>query len=200
MKKNVSALMNANNFSELTNVCKGAKNEVNSAKKNLFFFINTLNKLARKNEFVDGVNLKELGKKVRDYAINLGHEVSVNAPFNAYLFTNSYGVTCYKVVRKVKSSGAFAISETITDYKRVKLSENGLINAYKYILGIDAKELDKTARAHNKEVNKTNRKAENAAKHDAKKALKKLQENARERYAKGEICIAEFAEIMARVA
>ena len=174
MKKNVSELMNTNNFSELTNVCKGANNEVKTAKKNLFFFINTLNKLARKNEFIDGVNLKELGKKVRNYAINLGYDISTNNPFNAYLFTNSFGVTCYKVTRKVKSSSAFAIDETIIDYKRVKMSENGLINAYKYVLGIEAKELDKTARAHNKEVNKTNKKSANAAKRDAKKALKNL--------------------------
>ena len=91
MSKNVSELMNANNFSELTDVCNGAKKEVKSAKKNLFFFINTLNKLARKNEFVNGVNLKELGKKVRNYAVNCGYDVSTNSPFNAYLFINSYG-------------------------------------------------------------------------------------------------------------
>lgn len=194
-KNEVVNIQNVNNTKEFNEVCKGAASEVKEAKKNLFFFINVLNKLQRKNEFVDGTNLHELGKQVRNYAISKGFDVDKNNPFNAYLFEKcSDGISRYKVVRKVKACERYAISETIIDYKMVTLSETGLINAYKYIIGIDKKEMDKTAREYNKTINKAIRKEESAK----RKELRKIQNDALKAYSSGNMCIEEFAEIMKR--
>lgn len=186
-----------NNFSTLCNTVKGANTEVKTAKCNIMYYVNQLNKLARKNEFVDGVNVKELGKLVRNYALNKGYEIPVNAPYNAYLFYKGVnGVSGYTKTHKVKANSAFCIDIVVTDFVPVVLSESGLINAYKYILGIDAKATDKAAKETLKAANKAKRDAKKAA----KETLKREQLQARIDYNNGKIDINQFAAIMAKVA
>ena len=197
MKNSIFNAKSVTNYRELAKCTKGAKFEVNEVRKNIMYFVNNLNKMFRHGEFFAGENLAELGKKVRAKSIDLGHEVAANNPFNIYLFTKVNGTICYKYTKHVNTkSGAFAISEDVTTWKNVTLSESGLIDAYKYLLGIDAKAADKAA----KEANKVANKAANKAAKDAKKALKEEQKQARIDYNNGKINIEQFAAIMAKVA
>lgn len=197
MKNSIFNAKSVTNYSELTKCTKGAKFEVKEVRKNIMYFVNNLNKMYKRGEFFAGENLVELGRKVRAKGIDLGHEVSTNAPFNIYLFTKVNGVVCYKYTKHVNTkSGAFAISEDVTTWRNVTLSESGLIDAYKYLLGIDAKAADKAA----KEANKVAKKATNKAAKDAKKALKDEQKQARIDYNNGKITVEQFAAIMAKVA
>lgn len=159
-------------------------------KRGLMYYINELNRLARKNEYIDNTSLLALGKDVREYCTSVGIDVRPNQWFDARVFTLVEGKSCYKHTKHVKESGYFAQTEDIITWKEVRLSENGLINAYRYILAQWGKQLDKDAREA--------RKALNVEKTKARKALKKEQDKAIIAWRKGEICAEEFAEIMAK--
>lgn len=188
------------NAKQVTNSAKNAVVEVKNAKRNLMYYINTLNKLARKNEYCDAVNVREFGAKVREYA--KAHEIDIKDKdyFCAYLFTNVNGIPCYKKTTHKKACESFAVDVDIITWQPVTLSEIGVLNAFKYILRQEAAKLDKENRAKNKEIRKQNRKQENAEKASARKTLRQEQENARKEFAAGKMCIEEFAKIMAKVA
>lgn len=204
---NVSVFSNkvANNMQTLNATTTGAKNEIKSAKSSPMYFVNVLNKLARKNELVNATNLHELGVKVRYAAILQGKEVSTNAPFNLYVFTKDFkGRVCY--TKHAKSMPKYGleitgISESGFDYLcPVTMSETGFITAYKYVLSSAAKDADKVARANNRENAKAARKEAKKSAAAAKEALKEEQRQARELFAAGKLTAEEFAKIMVKCA
>lgn len=50
---------------EIVNDSKLAKDSVKSKVLGVMYFVNQLNKLAKKNEFIDGVSLSNFGKRVK---------------------------------------------------------------------------------------------------------------------------------------
>ena len=184
----------ANNFGTLKETGKGAKLEIKEKRQSIMYFVNILNREAKKNAEIEGVNLKELSLKVQRFARLQGFETATG--FNAYLFTKVNNVSCYKKVTHRKQGAAFAISEDIVTWQPVKLSEIGLINAYLYILGQAAKAADNVA----KQAAKAARKAENSKQAEARKALKKQQAEALKAFQRGEIPLSVFAEIMKQAA
>lgn len=195
MKEKINVLLSTINSKELTELTNKVKNDVKEA-KSFMWYVNNLNKLYAKNSFVDNTNIREFGKEFAEYCLNHGIECNKKAPFNMYVFTKINGVPCYKKSVHKKANSAFCIDIDIVTWQSVKLSENSFINAYKYLMNMDKKALDKAAREHNKEINKANKKAAAAA----KKELKKQQEEARDLYNRGAISLEEFARIMAKVA
>ena len=126
-------------FSEYNKVVnndyKGAKSEIKQTKQSIMYFVNTLNKLYRKNEYAGNTNLRAFAKDFRLYCIENNIDVSTKAPFNAYVFTRVNGVVCYKHTKRVNTkSGAFAIAEDIVVWKKVTLTENGVLSAYKHLI------------------------------------------------------------------
>lgn len=119
----------------VNNDYKGAKSEVKQTKQSIMYFVNTLNKLYRKNEYASNTNLREFAKDFRLYCIEHGIDVPTNAPFNAYVFTKVNGVVCYKHTKRTNTkSGAFAIAEDIITWKKVTMTENGVLSAYKHLI------------------------------------------------------------------
>lgn len=204
MKTNNISVFNdkvANNMQTLSATTSGAKAEIKAAKSSPMYFVNVLNKLARKNEYVNATNLHELGAKVRYAAILLGKEVPTVVPFNLYVFTKDYnGRVCYRKHSKTMPKWGVeivSISASGFDYLcPVTMSENGFVTAYKYVLSAAAKEADKVARANNREAAKA---AKKSAKAKAQ-ALKEEQQQARELFAAGKLTAEEFAKIMIKCA
>lgn len=200
---NISVFSNkvANNMQTLNATATGAKNEIKSAKSSPMYFINILNKLARKNELVNATNLHELGAKVRYAAILQGKEVPTNTPFNLYVFTKDFkGRVCYKKhANTMPKYGVEIVSISVTGFEYlcpVTMSETGFVTAYKYVLAAAAKEADKVARANNREAAKAAKKSAKAA----AEALKEEQKQARELFAAGKLTAEEFAKIMVKCA
>ena len=204
MKTNNISVFNdkvADNMQTLNATATGAKAEIKTAKASPMYYVNALNKLARKNELVNAVNLHELGAKVRYAAILLGKEVSTSAPFNLYVFTKDFkGRVCYKKHSNTMPKWGVeivSISANGFDYLcPVTMSETGFVTAYKYVLAAAAKEADKVARANNREAAKA---AKKSAKAKAN-ALKEEQQQARELFAAGKISAEEFAKVMIKCA
>ena len=190
--------MKTNNFSEMKASANKASNELRNL--NIMYFVNQLNKLARKNEYCEAVNVREFGQRVKDYAIGQGIELSANDYFTAKLFTLVNGRSCYKHTAHKKASGAFAIDIDVITWKHVTMTLQGLISAYKYIMSAEAKAEDRKAREAEREARKLESKAESKAKREARKRLKAEQEQARKDYAANRISPAEFAAIMIKAA
>ena len=204
MKTNSISVFNdkvANNMQTLNTTAAGAKAEIKTAKSSPMYFVNVLNKLARKNEYVSATNLHELGAKVRYAAILQGKEVPTSAPFNLYVFTKDFrGRVCYKKHANTMPKWGVeivSITENGFDYLQpVTMSECGFISAYKYVLSAAAKAADKVARTNNREAAKA---AKKSAKAKAK-ALKEEQQQAKELFAAGKLTAEEFAAIMIKCA
>ena len=165
------------NTQALAQSVKGARKEIKSLSH--LYFVNQLNKLAKKNEFLQGVNLNEFGKMLQ--SVTSEKDLFTLKCFEKDLF----GVPSYVKTRKVKKSGAFMIDETITERKQVKPSLTGLLSAYRDILAPVAKEQDKA-------LSDITRKART----EARKALRLEQDQARNDYMTGKIDINEFSRIM----
>lgn len=126
-------------FREFTKVVnndyKGATSEVKQTRQSIMYLVNTLNKLYRKNEYASNTNLREFARDLRLYCIEHGIDVPTNSPFNAYVFTKVGGVVCYKYTNRTSTkSGAFAIVEDIVVWKKVTLTERGILSAYKHLI------------------------------------------------------------------
>lgn len=204
---NISVFSNkvANNMQTLNTTTTGAKAEIKTAKSSPMYFVNVLNKLARKNELVNATNLHELGTKVRYAAILQGKEVPTNAPFNLYVFTKDFkGRVCYKKhANTMPKWGMEIVSISATGFEYlcpVTMSECGFVSAYKYVLSTAAKDADKVARANNRESAKAARKEAKKSAKAAAAALKEEQNQARELFAAGKITAEEFANIMVKCA
>lgn len=116
---------------EIVNDSKLAKDSVKSKVLGVMYFVNQLNKLAKKNEFIDGVSLANFGKRVKA----LSNEKEL---FTARLFTpDSQGRASYikqaKNIEKYIAKGYDKVSDT--EYMQpVVLSLSGLLSAYTYLL------------------------------------------------------------------
>lgn len=121
----------SNAIKEITADSKLAKESVKSKVLGIMYFVNQLNKLAKKNEYIDGVSLANFGKRVK----TLSNEKDF---FTAKLFTpDSQNRASYiktaKNVDKYVAKGYDKVSDT--EYRQpVVLSLSGLISAYTYLL------------------------------------------------------------------
>lgn len=186
--------MKKTNLQAVNTTAKQAKQEVKNV--SVMYYINQLNKLARKNEFCNAINVREFGAKVREYALAQGIELRQGEYFTAYLFEKIDGISYYKKTTYRRKGARFAVDTTVICNFAVRLSLTGVIDAYKAILQPQARKQDAQAR----EQAKSARKAQAQAKSARAKEIRKAQAQARVDYAQGNICMAEFAEIMARVA
>lgn len=191
----------SDNRKQLANVVNGAKNEVRSM--SIMYYVNQLNKLARKNEFVDGVNIKDLGTLVKSFS-------GEKDLFTARVFSKDInGRACYVANYKGSVTVADLLhGEIVTDkgnelrlnedgtnvvmYKPVQMTLTGLIAAYKAVLQPVAAAADKTAREQQKAARKTANKAAAAA----RRLVREQQKQAIEDYRNGKIDIKTFADIM----
>jgi len=206
-----AAAQQVTNRAALNNTVKGAKQEIRTL--SYLYFVNQLNKLAKRNEFVDGVCIAELGKMLQQYS-------GEKQLFTLRVFSPDYmGRPCYVTKYKGEHSAQeLAHGDIVTDekgnelrisasnpdelvtYRAVSLSLSGLITAYRAVLAPIAAEQDKAEREQRKAERKAERTAESKARAAARKALREQQEQARKDFAAGKMCVAEFAEIMAKVA
>ena len=187
MKTNVN--FSAENVKNVRNNHKQAKEAVSGL--GVMYYVNQLNKLARKNEYLNAEDVRAFGKDVKAYCEAMGITVKENCWFDARVFVLVDGVSCYKIVKHVTpKSGYFAIEEDIVTCKKVTLTLKGVLAAFKAVVVQRARQLDKEARAvlkeENKEINKR------------RKALKAEQAQAIIDFKSGKLCAEEFAEIMAR--
>lgn len=191
----------SDNRKQLANVVNGAKNEIRNM--SIMYYVNQLNKLARKNEFVEGVNIKDLGTLVKSFS-------GEKDLFTARVFTKDIeGRPCYTanykgtvtvsdlahgeiVADKGNELRLSSDGESVVMYKPVQLSLTGLIAAYKAVLQPAAAAADKAAR----EQQKAARKSANKAAAAARKLIKEQQKQAIDDYRTGKIDISTFAEIM----
>ena len=153
------------NTAAVNATAKGAIQEVK--KLSPLYYINQLNKLSKKNEFVDGVNIAALGKMLRQ----------IHTEKDAYtlkVFTPDYlGRPCY--IRNYKGEdvtmsdvidGAIACDNKgnevrissdgsrLVVYRAVSLSLSGMIQGFRAILNDAAAAQDKEEREALKEVEK----------------------------------------------
>ena len=144
---------------------KGAIQEIKSLSP--LYFVNQLNKLSKKNEFVEGVNIAALGKMLRQIH-------SEKDAFTLKVFTPDYlGRPCY--IRNYKGEdvtmsdvidGAIACDNKgnevrissdgsrLVVYRAVSLSLSGMIQGYRAILNDAAAAQDREEREALKEAEK----------------------------------------------
>lgn len=191
-----------NNKKQLNETTAAASNDIKSM--SIMYYVNQLNKLARKNEFVNDTNIKDLGKMLQQHT-------GEKDLFTARCFTKDInGRSCtianYKgdispvelihgeiVTDKGNELRLSADGENVVMFKPVQMSLTGLITAYKAILTPVAAAADKAAREQQREQ----RKAANKSAAAARKAIREQQKQAIEDYRNGKIDINEFAKIMA---
>lgn len=177
------------NVKALNECAKGAKLDVKSTNLGIMYYVNQLNKLAKKNEFIEGVNLFEFGKRVQEYS-------KEKDLFTARVFTpDSANRPCFKKVakniEKPKTKGFDIVSEN--EYLQpITLSLVGLINAYSALLKVDAKAKDGILLEDAKRANK----AQKASEKEQAKATKKAQKDAKKRFLSGEISAEEYENIL----
>lgn len=193
----------ATNKKQLATVTTAAKNDLK--KISIMYYVNQLNKLAKKNEFVENTNIRDLG-------VMLKKHTGEKDLFTARCFEKDYqGRACvvseYKgevsaielqhgdiVTDKGRELRLSSSSDSVVIYKPVALSLPGLVSAYKSILAPVAAAADKAAREQEKE----NRKTANKTAAAARKAVREQQKQAVIDYNSGKIDISEFAAIMAK--
>ena len=217
--KNFNQLVNSSaaaqqvtNRAALNTAAKGAKQEIKSL--SYMYFVNQLNKLAKKNEFVEGVNIRDLGNMLKQHS-------GERDLFTLRVFLPDYqGRPCY--IAKYKGDQYTAqdlmSGDIITDergneirisaadpeqlviYRACSLSLSGMITAFRAILAPIAAEQDRAEREQRKAERKAEQSAANKAAAAARKAIREQQRAAIAAYQRGEMCIAEFAEIMSKAA
>lgn len=204
----VNNVNRTDNNSRLSSTAAAARKDVKGM--GVMYYVNQLNKLAKKNDFVNNVNIKELGQMLQAYT----HTKEL---FTARCFVpDLLGRPCYpSTFAKYKGNvpvcelmdGSVIVEDGkelfiskdgshIVVRKSVTLSLTGLISAYRAILAPVAKEADKQARktqkANNKRANKTA-----AAVHST---FTQEQLQAVLDFHSGKIDKDKFCEIMSRVA
>lgn len=211
VNSSAAAAQQVTNRAALNTATKGAKQEIKSLSP--MYYVNQLNKLSRKNEFVDGVNIADLGKMLKQVH-------SERDPFTLRVFTPDYlNRPCYIAKYKGEITAqdlmhgdiitdergnelriSAADPEQVIVYRVCSLSLSGMITAFRAILAPIAAEQDRTERAERKAERKAEQSAESKARAAARKAIRDQQRAAIAAYQRGEMCIAEFAEIMSKAA
>lgn len=209
MKKNLNSANNSakvnnssvNNKKQLNATAAAARNDIK--KMSIMYYVNQLNKLAKRNEFVDNVNIKDLGKMLQQHTGE--KELFTARCFTKDIYNRPCTVVAYKgsvtiaellhgeiVTDKDRELRVSEDGESIVVFKPVQMSLTGLIAAYKAILQPVAAAADKAAREQQREQRKTANKAAAAA----RKIIREQQKKAIEDYRNGKIDINEFAKIM----
>ena len=198
----------ANNSSrqQLATTAAAARTDVQ--KMSIMYYVNQLNKLARKNEYVENTNIRDLG-------VMLQKHTGDKDLFTARVFVKDYNgrpcvISGYKgtavsvadlqhgdvCTDKGKEIRLSANGDGLVVYRPVTMSLPGLVSAYKMYLQPFAAAADKAAAAARKAEKKAEKKAANKAAAAARKAIKEQQKQAITDYQNGKIDINEFARIM----
>lgn len=167
---------------------KGAIQEIKSLSP--LYYVNQLNKLSKRNEFVDGVNISALGKMLRQIHTE-------KDAFTLKVFTPDYlGRPCY--IRNYKGEdvtmcdvidGAIACDNKgnevrissdgsrLVVYRAVSLSLSGMIQGFRAILNDAAAAQDKEEREAIKEVEKQARAERAERSREFSKRVAELRKN-----------------------
>lgn len=198
-----AAAQQLTNRAALNNAAKGAREDLRE--RSNMYYVNVLNRMSKKNEYMDDVNLHDLQ---RMYCA-----VSGEKQFSLRMFTPDYlGRPCvickYKGERTVRDlqhgdivtdnrGNELRVSatdpNTLVMYRAIAKSESGFVSAFRAVLAPFAAEQDKEQRA-------AERAAETKAKRAQRAAIKAQQQQARADYNNGRITIEQFAAIMAKTA
>lgn len=202
-----AAAQQVTNRAALNGAAKGAKQEIKSLSP--MYYVNQLNKLAKRNEFIEGVNLRDLGNMVKQHS-------GERDLFTLRVFVPDYqGRPCYIAKYKGEITAQDLMhGDIITDergnelrisandpeqvitYRAISLSLSAFISAFRAVLAPIAAEQDRAERAQRKAERKAERSAESKAQSAARKAIREQQKAAIAAYQRGEMCAEEFAEIM----
>lgn len=206
-----AAAQHVSNRAALNTAAKGANQEIKSLTH--IYYVNQLNKLARKNEFVNGTNIRNLGNMVKQHSGERDY-------FTLHVFTPDYlGRPCYiaKYKGEIKAQDLMH-GDIITDkrgneirisaddpeqliiYRVCTISLNGMISAFRAVLAPVAADQDRAEREQRAAERKAQKSAANKAASEIRKAIREQQRAAIAAYQRGEMCIAEFAEIMSKAA
>lgn len=210
MKKNFKEMASVINNSKcetnkaaLNQIAKGAIQEIKSLSP--LYFVNQLNKLAKKNEFIEGVNISVLGKMLQQ----IHGEKQL---FTLHVFTPDYlGRPCY--LRKYKGEdvtfadlcdGAIvcdakgneirlSVDNQLVVYRAVTLSLSGMIQGFRAILSAAAADQDKAERDAKKAADKKVRDEKAARTNEFAKRVKELRENVASGIISADTAAAEIA-------
>lgn len=188
----MKAKENMTNVQALSSVAKAAKSEIKSL--SIMYYVNQLNKLARKNEFLEGVNIAELGRELKKHT-------GEKDLFTAKCFKkDTAGRACLVTISKRMPKWGVDLIRTTPDgftyLKPVQLSLTGLLSAYRAILAPVMRDLDKAAR----EKAKAEKAKANKAQTQARAELRKQQNEAIKAYRGGTMDIHALAEILRKTA
>lgn len=211
MKKNFKAIANGKcetNKQAVNATAKGAIQEIKSLSP--LYYVNQLNKLSKRNEFVDGVNISALGKMLRQIH-------SEKDAFTLKVFTPDYlGRPCY--IRNYKGEdvtmsdvidGAIACDNKgnevrisldgsrLVVYRAVSLSLSGMIQGFRAILNDAAAAQDKEEREALKEVEKQAREKARAERAERSREFSKRVAELRKNVASGIMTADSAAEQLA---
>ncbi len=197
-----AAAQQVTNRTALNNAAKGAREDLKE--RSNMYYVNVLNRMARKNEYMDNINVRDLQ---RMYCA-----VSGEREFSLRMFTPDFlGRPCYLCKYKGEHTAAeLQHGEIVTDkgnelrlsatnsnalimYRAITKSECGYVTAFRAVLAPFAAEQDKAERAAQRAAESKARRAERAA-------IKAQQQQARADYNNGKITIEQFAVIMAKTA
>lgn len=195
---------NGMNYSEFKTAAKGAKIEVTVYTKNPLRIVHTLNKLAKRNEWIDGIDLKKIGEEAKKH-------FGTSDYFTLYPFRKDCLCRiCYEKtikaasINRIREQGFDFVStdkEKAVYLHPVTLTENGVLSAYLYMLRPSIIAAEKAV----KEAEKAEKAAiQKAVKEAAKRQIagrKKAEAEAKKKalsdYKAGRITAVQFAEIMA---
>lgn len=190
----------ANNVKNVNNAAKGALQDIK--RLSFMYFVNQLNRLAKKNEFCENVNVREL---LTAYKEATGQAAFSSSSFEKDTFHRSCIVKAYKgAITAEALHEAMAHGDTLSDDKgqELILSADGqavrvlapialtlpaVLNAFKVVTLPAAREADKEARAKVREEKK-----------QARAALRAEKKQAQAAYNRGAISFAQYSIIMAK--
>lgn len=204
-----AAAQQATNRAALNTTARGAREDLRE-RSNLYF-VNVLNRMANKNEYMDNTNLRDLRA--------MYCAVSGEKQFSLRMFTPDYlGRPCYICKYKgERTAQDLQHGDVVTDkgnelrisatdpaalvmYRAISKSESGFVTAFRAVLAPFAAEQDKEQREQRKAERKAERAAESKAKRAERAAIKAQQQQARTDYNCGKITMEQFAAIMAKTA
>lgn len=204
-----TAVQQVSNRQALNNTAKGAREDLRE--RSNMYYINVLNRLANKNEYIDNTNLRVLRAM---YCAVSGEKL-----FSLRMFLpDCWGRPCVLAKYKGEHTAAeLQHGDIVTDkgnelrvsatdpeclimYRPISKSESGFVSAFRAVLAPYAADQDKEQREQRKAERKAERAAESQAKRAKREAIKAQQQQARADYNNGKIGMTEFAAIMAKTA
>lgn len=186
--KDISNVKCETNKAAVNVTAKGAIQEIKSLSP--LYYVNQLNKLSKRNEFVDGVNIAALGKMIRQIHTE-------KDAFTLKVFTPDYlGRPCY--IRNYKGEDVnfsdlcdgsivcdnkgneiriSANGQSLIVYRAVSLSLSGMIQGYRAVLCDAAAAQDKEERAAKRAADKVARSERAERTREFSKRVNELRQN-----------------------